>query len=255
MTELLYMNDSYLKDFEATVTKVEGKIIVLDKTAFYPQGGGVPDDRGKIVSLYDGKTYNVRMVKKMGPDVIHEVDDLGLKVGDKAHCWLDWERRYKLMRMHTAAHILSAVVNKETGALITGNNIDLDEARIDFDLETFDREKLAEYCAKANQEISKNQPITVEFLPREKALKIPAVVKLAGALPPVVKDLRIVKIGDVDMQADGGPHVANTKEVGTIEIISAENKGKSNRRVHFTLTQAEHDSAGPRKTGGFPSDE
>ena len=233
MTDLLYMIDSYMQDFEATVTKVEGKIVILDKTAFYPQGGGVPDDRGKLV--FEGSTFNVRMVKKLGSDVIHELDQVGLKVGDKVHGWLDWERRYKLMRMHTAAHILSAIVNKETGALITGNNIDLDKARIDFDLETFDREKLAEYCAKANQEILKNQPITVEFMPREKALKIPAVVKLAGALPPAVKELRLVKIGDIDLQADGGPHVSNTKEVGTIEIIDTENRGKNNRRVYFKL--------------------
>ena len=233
MTELLYMTDSYMQDFEATVTKVEGKIVILDKTAFYPQGGGVPDDRGKLV--FEGSTFNVRMVKKLGSDVIHELDQVGLKVGDKVHGWLDWERRYKLMRMHTAAHILSAIVNKETGALITGNNIDLDKARIDFALETFDREKLAEYCAKANQGILKSQPITVEFMPREKALKIPAVVKLAGALPPAVKELRLVKIGDIDLQADGGPHVSNTKEVGTIEIIDTENRGKNNRRVYFKL--------------------
>jgi misacylated tRNA(Ala) deacylase len=233
MTDLLYMIDSYMQDFEATVTKVEGKIVILDKTAFYPQGGGVPDDCGKLV--FEGSTFNVRMVKKLGSDVIHELDQVGLKVGDKVHGWLDWERRYKLMRMHTAAHILSAIVNKETGALITGNNIYLDKARIDFDLETFDREKLAEYCAKANQEILKNQPITVEFMPREKALKIPAVVKLAGALPPAVKELRLVKIGDIDLQADGGPHVSNTKEVGTIEIIDTENRGKNNRRVYFKL--------------------
>ncbi len=235
MTELLYLKDSYLQDFEATVTKVEGKMVVLDKTAFYPQGGGVPDDRGKLINIANSKTYNVQMVKKMGTDVMHEVDEVGLKMGDKVHGWLDWPRRYKLMRAHTAAHILSAVVNRETGALITGNQIDLDKARIDFDLETFDREKIAEYCAKANQEIAKNQPITVEFLPREEALKIPAVIKLAGALPPAVKELRILRIGDVDVQADGGPHVANTKEVGTVEIVSTENKGKNNRRVYFTL--------------------
>ena len=233
MTELLYMKDSYVQDFEATVTRVEGKIVVLDRTAFYPQGGGVPDDRGKIV--HGDKTYYVRLVKKMGDVVIHEVDELGLQAGDKIHCWLDWDRRYKLMRGHTAAHIMSAVVHRETGALITGNQIDLDRIRIDFDLEAFDREKLAEYCAKANQEIAKCQPVTTEFLPREQAMKIPDVVKLAGVLPPAVKELRIVRIGDVDVQADGGPHVANTSEVGSIEIIGAENKGKNNRRVYFVL--------------------
>lgn len=233
MTELLYMKDSYLKEFEATVTKAEGKIVVLDKTAFYPQGGGVPDDRGKLVA--GDKTYYVRLVKKMGDVVIHEVDESGLNIGDKIRGWIDWDRRFMLMRMHTAAHILSAVVNRETGALITGNQIDLDKTRIDFDLETFDREKLGEYLEKANLEISKNQPITVEFLDREKVMQIPNVVKLAGALPPAIRELRIVKIGDVDVQADGGPHVANTSEIGRIEIIDAENRGKNNRRVYFKL--------------------
>lgn len=233
MTELLYMKDSYLKEFEATVTKAEGKIIVLDRTAFYPMGGGVPDDRGKVVA--GEKAYYVRLVKKMGDVVIHEVDELGLHVGDRIKGWIDWERRFMMMRMHTAAHILSAVVNRETGALITGNQIDLDKTRIDFDLETFDREKLAEYLEKSNLEISKNQPVTAEFLDREKVMQIPNVVKLAGALPPAIKELRIVKIGDVDVQADGGPHVANTSEIGKIEIIETENKGKNNRRVYFKL--------------------
>ncbi|MFH0869061.1 MAG: alanyl-tRNA editing protein AlaXM [archaeon] len=233
MTELLYMKDSYLKEFEATVTKVEGKIIVLDKTAFYPQGGGVPDDRGKLVS--GDKSYYIRLVKKMGDVVIHEVDEFGLQVGDRVRGWIDWERRYKLMRMHTAAHIFSAVVNRETGALITGNQIDLDRTRIDFDLESFDREKLAGYLEITNAEISKNQPITIEFLPREKVMEIPGIVKLAGALPPSINELRTVKIGDVDIQADGGPHVANTSEIGKIEIIDTENKGKNNRRVYFKL--------------------
>jgi len=233
MTELLYMKDSYVKDFEATVIDAKDKIIVLDRTAFYPMGGGVPDDSGYVVAA--DKRYNIRMVKKMGDVIIHEVDESGLKIGDKVHGWLDWDRRCMLMRMHTAAHILSAVVHKETGALITGNQINLDKTRIDFDLETFDREKLAEYCEKANAEITKSAPVTVEFLPREEAMKIPDIVKLAGALPPMVKELRIVRIGDIDLQADGGPHVSNTKEIGQIEIIDAENRGKNNRRIYFKL--------------------
>lgn len=233
MTELLYMKDSYMRDFEASVIDANGKVVVLDRTAFYPKGGGVPDDRGKIVC--NDINYHITAVTKLGDAILHEVNDAGLKKGDKIHGWLDWNRRYKLMKMHTTAHILSAVVNQEAGALITGNQIDLEKSRIDFDLENFDRNKLAEYCAKANHEISRHQQITIEFLPREEAMKIPNIVKLAGALPPAVKELRIVKIGDVDIQADGGPHVANTKEIGTVEIVAAENKGKNNRRVYFTL--------------------
>jgi len=233
MTELLYMRDSYIQDFEATVVRVEGRVVVLDKTAFYPAGGGVPDDRGYIVAAE--KRYDVRMVKKMGDVVIHEVNSDGLSVGDRVRGWIDWERRHKMMKMHTAAHVMSAVVNRETGALITGNQIDLEKTRIDFDLETFDREKLAGYLEKANLEIAKNMPVTVEFLPREKVLEIPGIVKLAGALPPSINELRIVKIGDVDVQADGGPHVANTSEIGKIELIDAENRGKNNRRIYFKL--------------------
>ena len=233
MTELLYMKDSYVQDFEASVIDVQGKAVVLNKTAFYPKGGGVPDDRGKIVC--NGINYHIIAVTKLGDSILHEVNEIGLKKGDKIHGWIDWSRRYKLMKMHTAAHILASIVNRETGALITGNQIDMDKSRIDFDLENFDRNKLAEYCAKANREISRHQQVTIEFLPREQAMKIPNIIKLAGALPPAVKELRIVKIGDVDIQADGGPHVANTKEIGTVEIVAAENKGKNNRRIYFTL--------------------
>jgi misacylated tRNA(Ala) deacylase len=137
--------------------------------------------------------------------------------------------------MHTAAHVLSAVVHKETGALITGNKLDLEKSRIDFDLENFDRDKLAEYCAKANEIAGKGPGVDAKIMKREEALKIPDVVKLAGCLPPNIPELRIVSIGDFDIQADGGTHVKNTKEIGEIFIIDAENKGKNNRRAYFGL--------------------
>ncbi len=166
---------------------------------------------------------------------MHYLDRPGLKAGDKVHCTIDWDRRHKLMRYHTAAHILSAIVHKETGALITGNQIAVDHARFDFDLENFDREKMAEYVKEANDAIKRNMDVKMYFLPREEAMKIPGVVKLANALPPQVQQLRIVEIGDVDTQADGGTHVRNTSEIGQIEIIKMDNKGKSNRRVYFRL--------------------
>ncbi len=235
MTEQLYLKDSYMKDFEASVTKIDagGKLVFLDKTAFFPKSGGQLDDSGYLI--YDNKRYNILMIKKLGSEIMHEVDNLGLQVGDKVQGYLDWEKRYKMMRLHTASHILSQVVHKETGALITGNQLDLDKSRIDFDLENFDREKLAEYCNKANEIIKQNLEVTTEILPREKAMEIPSVVKLAGALPPSIPELRIVKIGDFDIQADGGTHVKNTSEIGEVEITGAENKGKNNRRLYFRL--------------------
>lgn len=233
MTELIYMNDCYAKEFDAVVKKVDGKFVMLDKTAFYPQGGGQPSDTGKLVK--DGEEYKVVFAKKMGSDVSHEVDKEGLKEGDAVHCVLDWDKRYLLMRMHTAAHILSEIFHKETGALITGNQLNVDKSRIDFSLENFDREKINEYVAKANEIVQKDLPIKIYTLPRDEAMKIPSVTKLANVLPPAVKELRIVEIEGFDKQADGGTHVKSTKEVGDMEVVSAENKGKNNRRVYFKL--------------------
>ena len=233
MTELIYMKDCYAKEFDATVTKADGKYIVLDKTAFYPAGGGQPTDTGKLIK--NGEEYKVVFAKKIGGDVSHEVDKEGLKEGDKVKGILDWDKRYVLMRMHTAAHILSEIFHKETGALITGNQLKVDKSRIDFSLENFDREKINEYIAKANEIVQKDLPIKIYTLPREEAMKLPSVTKLANVLPPAVKELRIVAIGEFDTQADGGTHVKSTKEVGEIEVIGAENKGKNNRRVYFKL--------------------
>ena len=140
-----------------------------------------------------------------------------------------------LMRMHTAAHIISAVINKETGSLITGNQLDVERSRIDFDLDVFNREIAENFVAKANMALSAGASVTVRLMPREAALKLPHMVKLAGVLPPEVKDLRIVKIGDIDEQADGGTHVADAKEVGTVSLLGVENKGKNNRRLYFKV--------------------
>lgn len=234
MTELLYMTNCYLKEFEATVEKVDGKFIVLDKTAFYPQGGGQPADTGKLIK--DNEKFNVVFAKKLGSDVSHEMDKEGLQIGDKVKGILDWDKRYVLMRNHTAAHILCEVIHKETGALITGNQLNIDKSRIDFNLENFDREALASYAEKANEVINKDLPIAIYTMSREEAFKLPTITKLANVLPPAVKELRIVEIKGFDVQADGGTHVKSTKEVGELTIINAENKGKNNRRVYYKLS-------------------
>ncbi|MFA5076863.1 MAG: alanyl-tRNA editing protein AlaXM [Candidatus Micrarchaeia archaeon] len=234
MDEPLYLQDSYCRECDAKVLEIlEPKKIVLDKNIFYPRGGGQAMDKGQFVRGTD--IFNVVNVEKREGKIVHEVDREGLAVGDSVHCILDWERRYALMRMHTAAHILAATFVNETGALITGNQLEVDKTRFDFALENFDRAKFDEVVKKANETIAKSIELKIYSLPREEALKIPGVVKLANALPPSISILRIVEIPGADIQADGGTHVKNTSEIGRIEILKLENKGAANRRIYFTL--------------------
>ncbi len=235
MTQTIFLEDCYAKECNATVVAAEGIKAELDKTVFCYEGGGQPSDTGKVVSNSSSEEFAVVNVKKESGKIMHYLDKEGLKTGDAVHCVIDWERRHRLMRYHTAAHILSAIINRKTGALITGNQISIDQARFDFDLENFDRTVIEECVKEANAAIARNMTVKMYFLPREEAMKIPGVVKLANALPPQVSQLRIVEIGDVDTQADGGTHVGNTSEIGTVEIIKMDNKGKSNRRVYFRL--------------------
>lgn len=236
MVKALYLDDSYMKEFEAVVESVkDDKYVVLDQTAFYPNAGGQPYDTGKFVK--DGEEFNVVFVGKFGDAISHEVDNPGLKPGDKVKGVIDWDRRYKLMRSHTAAHVLSAIFHKEVGALITGNQLDLEKSRIDFNLEDFDREKIDEYVNKGNELIDKDLPVTISYMSREEALQKPEIAKLAKGLPEAVQTLRIISIGDFDSQADAGTHVKSLKEVGHVEIIKCDNKGKNNRRVYFKLKE------------------
>ena len=234
MTNALFLVDSYLKESKAIVVSVKnGKYVCLDQTIFYPKGGGQPHDTGKIIK--ENEVYNVVYVGKFSGEISHEVDHTGLQVGDNVCCVLNWERRYKLMRSHTAAHVLAALINKGTGALITGNQIQEDRVRFDFSLEKFARALLEKYLVKANELFGTDVPVKWYELPREEAMLIPGIVKMAGALPPDIPSLRIVEIVGVDSQADGGTHVRNLNEVGNVELIKTENKGKNNRRIYFKL--------------------
>ena len=233
-TKELYLEDSYLKECEATISSVkDAKYVTLDQTIFYPKGGGQSWDTGKIVE--DDDEYNVVYVGKFSGTVSHEVDHSGLQEGDKVHCILDWSRRYKLMRSHTAAHVFASLLCVGTGALITGNNLTEDKVRFDFSLEEFDRDVLQHYIDKANSLFKKDIPVKWYQMSREEALKIPGIIKMATALPPNIPVLRIVEVVGIDKQADGGTHVKNLREVGQIELIKAQNKGRSNRRVYFKL--------------------
>lgn len=235
MEEALYLKDCYLKEFEASVVEVNGRFVVLDKTAFYPESGGQPSDHGLLKSAKGN--FVVKFVKKISGKIQHEVDSEGLEAGDKVKGEVDWFRRYRLMRHHTAAHVVSGVVNSMTGALITGNQLAEDRSRVDFNLENYDSSILKEIETKANEAINRNIPVVIEDMPREEAMKIPSVFKLKMMLPESLKTLRIVSIGDVDSQACGGTHLRNTSEIKGISIVKTENKGKNNRRLYFILNE------------------
>ena len=235
MTKALFLVDSYFKESDATVVSVkDGKYVILDQTIFYAKGGGQPHDTGKIIK--GNEVYNVVYVGKFSGEISHEVDRAGLQSGDRVRYVLNWERRYKLMRSHTAAHVLASLLNQGTGALITGNQLEEDHVRFDFNLEEFDRSVLEAYLEKANQLFGTDVPVKWYDLPREEAMKIPGVVKMAGAFPPDLPVLRIVEIVGVDKQADGGTHVKNLREVGQVQLLKTENKGKNNRRIYFKLS-------------------
>ncbi|MDT7901271.1 MAG: alanyl-tRNA editing protein AlaXM [Acidianus sp.] len=231
-TEELYLKDSYIKEFEAKVTKVNGNEVILDKTAFYPGGGGLENDVGKLIKN-NGETLNVKEVKRQGDEIAHIIEGGELREGDNVKGVIDWDRRYKMMRLHTASHVMAAVAYSQFNALITGGHISPEYAKDDFNLEN--KDLIPQIVEKANEILSKGIEVKVYFLPREEALKIPGIVKLAERNPPSIPIWRIVEIPGIDIQADGGPHVKNTSEVGKIRIIKIENRGKNRKRVYYTV--------------------
>ncbi len=234
MTDALYMSDSYLKKWDAKVVSVkDGKYIVLDKTAFYPKGGGQPWDEGYII--IDGEKFKVVYVGKFSGEISHEVEKLGLVKGDSVSCKIDWERRYTYMRYHTACHLLSNLLFRKANAKITGNQIELDKARMDFSMEDYSPEKLRTFVEESNEIIKQDLPITIETMSRTAVLEEPELARLAVGLPKNLQEFRIVKIGDIDKQVDGGTHVNSLKEIGEIEMTKTVNKGKNNRRLYFIL--------------------
>jgi Ser-tRNA(Ala) deacylase AlaX len=237
MNKPLYFDDCYLKEFDATVVAVHGNDIILDNTAFYPTSGGQPNDLGKLICK--GKEYIVQNVRKTDQGIVHQVPHMhDIIPTDKVHGIIDWERRYRLMRLHSAAHVLCATVHTLTGALVTGKQLDSAQSKIDFSLEAFDRNAIQQFGEHANATIAKGAPIRMSSMPREEALKIPDLVKLADKMPPNVPEWRIVEIVGVDIQPCGGTHVKDIKEIGNIKVIKAENKGAAKRRMYFTLEGA-----------------
>ena len=235
MKDPLYLKDCYLRNWKTRVNSCRGKFIVLEDTAFYPKSGGQPWDTGTIKRISDGKAFRVVYTGKFSGEISHEVDNEGLRPGDEVECDIDWERRYLFMRYHTAAHVLSGLIYKETGAIITGNQISEDKTRIDFSLDDFDREQIMSFEERANTLIREAKPVNFLFLPRDKALKDPDLVRLAKGMPRDIGVFRVVEIEGFDKQLCGGTHLRNIKEIGSLKILKLDNKGKNNRRVYFVV--------------------
>ena len=237
MTELLYMSDSYLREFEATVRAVEEDGVVLDKTAFYPQGGGQPSDEGTLRDQ-EGREYVVLKVQKVKGQVVHRLEGDPPAVGSRVQGSIDWDRRYELMRTHTALHILCGVIWRDYGASVTGGNMQPLRARMDFELESMSAQFSAEVEAKINQEVAAARPVRTRILPREEAFQIPDLIRTKiNLLPEGIQEVRVVEVEGLDLQADGGTHVANTGEVGRIRVTGHESKGRINKRLRIELVE------------------
>ncbi len=234
----LYQYDSYMREFDAVVTSVKDNKVFLDQTAFHPRpSGGLDADHGYLL-LEDGTRLNIVDVVEEEGDVAHVVEGPKLpEAGAKVHGVLDWDRRYRMMRLHTASHLITAVLYRKYGALVTGGHISPDVARDDFDLSMVEdwKKALEEAVREANEIAKRCIEVKVYWLPREEAMKIPGVVKLAEKLPPEVRELRIVEIPGVDIQADGAPHVRNTCEIGEIRIVRMESRGRRKKRLYYTV--------------------
>ncbi len=234
MTELVFQTDSYCKEFDAVVTRVvpEEKAVVLDRTAFYPGGGGQPNDVGSI----NGQA--VTKVRKAGDDVLHVMEGELPAVGAQVHGVLDWDRRYKLMRTHTAMHVLCGTVFRDYGALVTGGEMEPLKGRMDFEFERLQKELVAVIEAAVNEEVRNAREVRVQILPRDEAFQIPDLIRTKiNLLPEGIQKVRTVEIVGLDLQADGGTHVRNTSEVGHIRVADYKSKGASNKRIYVEVTE------------------
>lgn len=234
MTELLYLRDHYLREFDAQVIKVEGDSVALDKTAFYPTGGGQPNDTGSL-RWDDGEAAVVDVSKKTGT-VLHKLRGPIPVQEAKVHGAIDWDRRYAFMRYHSALHVLCGLVYHMYGGLVTGGQIYPERARMDFDLQDLNPDRVKEIEKECNRVIGESCPISVRFLPREEAMKHPDLIRTKiNLLPAEISEVRVVEIEGLDVQADGGTHVANTKEIQGISVVKTDNKGRINRRMEIVL--------------------
>jgi misacylated tRNA(Ala) deacylase len=234
MTDLLYLRDAYATDFTATVTGVRDDAIALDVTLFYPTGGGQPHDTGTLAGL------PVAEVRKEGADVWHRVEGGPLpEVGAIVPGAVDWDRRHRLMRTHTALHVLCGVIWNEWHVPVTGGNMEPLSARMDFEFDPVPDGFAARIEELVNAELAADRPITVDFLPRDTAVQDADLIRTKVSLiPESVTEIRVVDIVGLDKQADGGTHVRSTAEVGRLKVLKLENKGKGNKRVRVEIVDA-----------------
>lgn len=238
----LCYGDAYARRAETRVaavdTTTEAPLVVLEETIFYPGGGGQPSDRGLLLRAADGRTWTVKAARKAGGETVHELEP-GTEPpapGDILVAELDWARRYTLMRTHTALHALCGVVWRDYGALVTGGNMEPGTGRMDFEFERMSGDLVDEIEDKVNRELVSARDVRVDVLPREEAFAIPDLIRTkVNLLPPGIEEVRTIEIVGLDLQADGGTHVANTREVGTIHVTGYESKGRINKRIRIEL--------------------
>jgi len=240
--QLCYV-DAYARRVEGRVVAVdesgEAPLVVLDTTVFYPGGGGQPADRGLLLRATDGRSWTVRAARKSGRDIVHELEPSGdgpPTAGDVVTVDLDWARRFALMRTHTALHALCGVVWRDYGALVTGGNMEPGSGRMDFEFERMSGDLVAEIEAAVNTELAARRDVRVNVLPRDEAFAIPDLIRTKiNLLPEGIQEIRTIEIVGLDLQADGGTHVANTSEVGGIKVTGYESKGRINKRIRVEL--------------------
>ncbi len=234
MTDLLYLRDAELREFDATVTAVDadGRRVALDRTAFYPTGGGQPHDTGTLGGAA------VTDVRKEGADVWHTLGGDGPlpAVGDAVSGSVDWDRRHALMRTHSALHVLCGVIWNEWGVPVTGGNMEPLSARMDFEFDPLPEGFAARVEELVNAEIAADRPIEVSFLPRGTALEDADLIRTkVNLIPESVTEIRVVDIVGLDKQADGGTHVRRTGEIGRFVVTKTESKGKGNKRLRVAI--------------------
>ena len=233
MTDLLYLRDAYLREFDASVVEVRDDVVVLDRTAFYATGGGQPHDTGTLGAA------TVVDVRKDGDRVWHTLDGVSPVEGTTVHGVLDWDRRHALMRTHTALHILCGVIWARWSTPVTGGNMEPLAARMDFEFDPLPEGFGEEVEHLVNEAIAADHPIEVSFLPRDAALADEDLIRTkVNLLPESVREIRVVDIVGLDKQADGGTHVASTREVGRVVVVKTESKGKGNKRIRLRVEDA-----------------
>jgi len=229
-----------------TVSDADPALVTLDQTVFYPGGGGQPADRGTMRRPSDGTAWAVSSARKVAGEIVHALEGGSTPpaVGDAVEVEIDWHRRYLLMRTHTALHILCGVVWRDWGAQVTGGNMEPGSGRMDFEFERMSGDLVDEIERRVNAEVEAAREIRVDNLPRAEAFAIPDLIRTKiNLLPPGIEEVRTVEIVGLDLQADGGTHVANTREVGPIRVTGYESKGRNNKRIRIQLTDTSDPSA------------